>query len=235
MSFFSPLIRCFHSKPLRLVGSLLLLGLPGLADAAEYPGRVAPVDFSLVLSNADVHLRTAGLTRHARLNRISATLFEARDARLQYGLLIGYSDLSLSNDAATAGLRLSGYHAGLALRGGYGNNPHLSFRLRLIYQQVEDELPARRITLSWTEWGTEVAARLRLGPRWAVTLGAGYTGLDGERRVSGDLNETLRMTLDASLQARLELAMQVPPGGWVGLGLQRGAFAGMILRFSRAF
>lgn len=228
-------IHCFHSKLLRLIGSLLLLSLPGLATAVGYPSYVTPVDFSLVLSHADIHLRATGQTRHANLNRISASLFEAQNPHLQYGFLIGSSSLSLNDDAATAGLHLSGYHAGLTLRGNYGDNPHLSFELRLIYQQVEDETTLRRVTLSWTEWATEVAARLHLGSRWAVTFGAGYTGLDGERRVNGDLNETLGMVLNTSPQARLELALRVPPGGQVGLALQRGAFDGATLRFSRTF
>jgi hypothetical protein len=193
------------------------------------------LDFSLLLTRNEMDLEHDTVTLPVTLKHLGIVVFETVDPHLQYGFLTGSSAFDVENDSATAGLSLSGYHLGIALRGHYGHNPQLQWQAHYVYQETRHKTEARTLSMNGFEWEGRADLRLGLGPRWALLLGGAYRGLDVERRATGDINETRSLELDESLEGRLGIELVSPPNGRVRLTLRRGAYHGLTLGFSRGF
>lgn len=195
-----------------------------------------PIDFIFSLSNADLTLRAPNTEYPVSLEKISISIFNTLDPQLQLGFLAGQSYLSLSDDAATAGMHLSGYHAGLAVRSYYGGgNPQIKLQITYLYQETKDTLEAQSATLSWHELTADASIKLNFSQRFGIILGGSYSDFDAQRRATGDINETVKLNLDPGAQGRLELELRTPPNGRVSLVLSRGAYDGVTLNFARQF
>jgi hypothetical protein len=211
---------------------------------ARYAGYAStPIDFIFSLSNTDLTLSTPNTEFPASLEKISISVFNTLDPQLQLGFIAGQSYLSLGNDAATAGMRLSGYHAGLAVRGNYGgnsvsnysSNPQINLQISYLYQETKDTLEARSATLSWHELSADASVKLNIGQRLGIILGGSYSDLKAQRRATGDINETIKLNLAPGVQSRLALELRTPPNGRVSLVFHRGAYEGVTLNFARRF
>ena len=233
-----------HFYPRPTIRSILLticgLFLSGYFTPAVAESRYAhfnnnPLDFSLSLMNYNQDFKVDTSEYPIHQSRISISLFDKTYPDIQLGLLIGNSYLSINDDMATAGLNLNGYHIGFAIRKSFGNNPHLGLYAHYLYQEGRDKNYLHSATLTWHEWLTEASIQLNLGSRWGITLAGGPTGLNVERRVSGDINETLRMDPIKAFEGRMEFEMMVPANGRISLALHRGAFSGATLNFGRIF
>lgn len=208
----------------------------GLTGSLWLPSAGASsLDFALLLTRNELELKDASVTYPATLKHLGIAVFETVDPHLQYGFITGSSAFDLENDTATAGLSPSGYHLGIALRGHYGHIPQLQWQAQYRYLDTRHKTEARKVTLNGYEWEGRLDLRLGLGPQWALLLGGAYRGLDVERRVSGDINETRNLDLDQSAEARLGIELMSPPDGRVRLTIRRGAYDGLTLAFSRGF
>ncbi len=195
----------------------------------------SPVDFSLSFSRADLDLESGNVVYPTTQNRISAIWVNRISANLNIGLIIGTNYISLDNDAATAGLSLNGNHIGFSVNEIFGNNLQIGLRAYYIYQQATGENTLRTASLTWHEWLAEATLRLRLGKHWAIIAGGGLTGLNVDRRVKGDINETIRMELANDVQGRIAVEILTAPADRIRLTLNRGAFDGFQLTFAHAF
>lgn len=206
-----------------------------MAEARYADYASTPIDFIFSLSNADLTLSTPNTEYPASLEKISISVFNTLDPQFQLGFLAGQSYLSLGNDAATAGMHLSGYHAGLAVRGNYGSNPQIKLQISYLYQETKDTLETQSATLSWHELSADASVKLNIGQRLGIILGGSYSDLKAQRRATGDINETVKLSLDPGAQSRLALELRTPPNGRVNLVFHRGAYEGVTLNFARQF
>jgi hypothetical protein len=205
------------------------------AQAAYVPDFQTPFDFSLLLSNSDIDLQTSDSKQPVSLDRISITVFSIIEPQLEFGFITGSSNLSLDNDAATAGVSLNGYHAGLALRSHLGRNPQIGFHAHYIYQEAKNETATQSATLSWHEWAAGISGMILLGSQLELNAGWAHHDIDARRRATGIINETQNLRLESDSQAQLGIAWRVHGGGHVGLSLQRGSYQQIEFRFSQKF
>ena len=180
-------------------------------------------------------LTSNNTTYPVKLRRVSAKLFNKLSPKVNIGLILGSSFISQDNDVATAGLSLNGSHIGFAVNGIFGNELQLGLHASYIYQEANGENTLRTVSLIWHEWLTEATLRLKLGTHWAILAGAGLTGLNADRRVSGDINETIRMKLANDFQGVMAVEILTAPADRIRLSLNRGAFDGFQLTFAHAF
>ena len=194
-----------------------------------------PVDFSLSFSRKDLDLKSSSTTYSVRLRRINAKLSNEISQNINIGLILGSNFISQENDVATAGLSLNGNHIGFALNGIFGNDLRLGINASDIYQEANGGNTLRTASIAWHEWMTEATLRFKLGTHWAILAGAGIMGLDADRRVSGDINETIRMELTDNFQGKLAIEIFTAPADRIRLTLNQGAFNGPQLTFAHAF
>ena len=195
----------------------------------------SPVDFSLSFSRTDLNLESNNVTSPLIQNRASALFVSRVSDNLNIGLIIGSNYTSLDNDPATSGLSLNGNHFGFSVNQIFGNNLQIGLYAYYIYQQAKGENTLRTASLTWHEWLAEATLRLRLGNHWAIIAGGGVTSIDTDRRVSGDINETIRFKLANEFQGRMAIEIHTAPADRIRLTVNRGALDGVELSFAHAF
>jgi hypothetical protein len=205
------------------------------AQAAYVPDFQTPFDFSLLFSNSDIDLQASDSKHLVSLDRISITVFSIIEPQLEFGFITGSSNLSLDNDAASAGMSLNGYHAGLAMRRYLGRNPQIGFHAHYLYQETKNETATQSATLSWHEWAAGISGVIILGSQLELNAGWAHHDIDARRRATGIINETQSLQLESGSQAQLGIAWLVHGGGRVGLSLQRGSYQQIEFRFSQKF
>lgn len=213
---------------------LLVSPIDSIAETTYYPDFQQPFDFSLSFSNSDIDLHAGDRKHPVSLDRIGIWVFTRIEPHLQLGFITGSSNLSLDNDPPTAGMSLSGYHAGLAMRSAFGRNPQIGLRADYLYQETKDETGTQTATLNWYEWSAGVFGKIVLGQ---LVLSAGWAqqGVDARRRATGSINDTQSLKLKSASQGQLGIAWLVSSGGRVSLMLQRGSYKRVEFRFSRKF
>lgn len=215
----------------RTLAALLLIFAPAVAAAGEYDG----MDFSLQLSQADLRLHYDNVDHDANMERAGIVVFETTDPRLHYGFLAGSSHLTLDGDPLLAGLGLDGYHAGLALRSGVGQNPRLDVQAQYLYQDVKDSNASREVNITWHEWRAEALASISLISPLTAVAGLAYVNVDAQERITGDGARTRNIREDTGMEKRLGLELNVENNGRVGLHIQRGVFDSISLIFARSY
>jgi hypothetical protein len=195
----------------------------------------SPTDFSLSFSNTDLNLKSNNTIYPVAQDRVSVFMVTRITTTLDIGLILGSNFASLDNDPATAEFSLNGSHIGFSVQQIFGKDLQIGLYAYYIYQQATGENTLRKATLTWHEWLTEATLRLRLSNHWAIIAGGGFTGLDVDRRVKGDINETTAMNLNGSAQGRMAIELLTAPGDRIRLTLNRGAYEGLDLAFAHAF
>jgi hypothetical protein len=197
--------------------------------------KQSPVDFSLSFSITDLNLQSNNVVYPVVQSRISALLVNRISTHLNIGLIIGSNYISLENDPAIAEFSLNGNHFGFSVKQTFGNDLQIGLHAYYIYQQARGENTLRTASLTWHEWLAEATLRLRLGKHWAIIAGGGVVDLDVDRRVKGDVNETIRMELKDSVQTRMAIEILTAPADRIRLTVNRGAFDNFQLTFAHAF
>jgi hypothetical protein len=195
----------------------------------------SPTDFSLSFSNTDLNLESNNTIYPVAQDRVSVLMVTRITTNLDIGLILGSNFTSLDNDPATAEFPLNGSHIGFSVHQTFGNDLQIGLYAYYIYQQATGENTLRKATLTWHEWLTEATLRLRLSNHWAVIAGGGFTGLNVDRQVKGDINETTNMKLKDNVQGRIAIELLTAPGDRIRLTLNRGAYEGLDLTFAHAF
>ena len=195
----------------------------------------SPVNFSLSFSGMGLNLDSSNISYSIDQSRISVLLVDRVSASLDIGLIIGSNFTSLNNDAATAGFSLDGNHIGFSISQIFGNNLQPGLHAYYLYQQANGENALRTASLTWHEWLAETTLRVRLSNHWAIIAGGGVMSLKADRRVSGDINETIKMKLANSFQGKIAIELFTAPDDQIRLTVNRGAFDSSQLTFSHAF
>ena len=220
-------------QPANLCGVLLILLASQALAASDYADQMR--DFSLALSHNELALASGNNRYPVELSQVTVSMLETDNDDVDFGLQLGNSYASLGNDNPSAGLSLNGYHLGLSAGTQLGNNPRLALQALAQYHYLSDSTATTTVKLDWFEWQFSASLRLALAPSWGLRLGAAYSGVDAQRRVTGSVYHTLAMDLADPLHGLLALEKLFPNGGRASITLLGGGRRGASLAFARRF
>lgn len=220
-----------------LLLATLLTATAAWADDDVYDYVERPLDFALRFSHHDFTLDYAPATRvDTSADRASILWRERYGERLQLGLIGGYSLLSQTNNPATAGQNLDGYHAGVSLDIDLVRAAHFDmfFNSAWVYQKVDHADGSQRVTITTREPAARLGAGVTLGVVRAYA-GARYGRIDGEQRLSGTVNETrdIRETQRHGAFGGIELRLE--DNGYIGVSGESGVDRSVGIYFGRVF
>jgi hypothetical protein len=193
--------------------------------AADQPFYDPPIDFQLRLSNHELTLDYAnGAKVDTRVKRAGFYWRERYSERVQLGLIGGYSTLTQTEHAATAGAEPEGNHAGLSLDIDLYRSTNVLVTLGVMYlhQNVRHKDAGQTVKLSWDEPSARVGATLRLSSGLWAYGAVRYGKIDGEERLQGTVNQTLAIERKAQGGGALGLEMELPDNGYVGVVVESG-------------
>lgn len=214
-----------------------LFGAAVAADEHEplFPDR--PLDFSLRLSQHTLDLDYGGSRIDTSLDRAALLWRERYGTRLQLGLIIGYTSLTQTNNAATAGRELNGYHGGFSLdwellRLGQSD---IFVSADWIYQKVDYEYGGQKVVIVTREPNAQIGAGFRPVDNVRAYAGVRYGDIDGEQRQSGTVNETrkIKSAREAGGFAGAEFLLR--DGGYIRLDAESAADRSVAISFGKRY
>ncbi len=216
------------------IAGLLCLPMVLNAQTLDYQGRV---DFNVHLQSATSDWRYDNETRRTRIGRAGFGWSETLSPRFSGGLLLGYLDLSQADNPIDNGQITTGYYAGLQLNGKIIDTKFLSLKLDLsfIYNSTQKTREDQRVNNVWTQAEANLIARVPLGKRIGIQLGANTYNISGEQRNSGDISsindfsETTRTGYSAGIDVAVDRS------GSIGFDLFAGNREGGRIYFRRRF
>jgi hypothetical protein len=162
---------------------------------------------------------------------------ERYDQRVHLGMFGGYAYTTQTNNAATAGLELDGYHVGLSLHISLleTRRTNLYFSADYTYERVDNDDNTRDVVIDWHY------PRARFGitftPQSALRFyGGGDIGeIDGTERASGTFNRTVNFERSAKGGVFGGLDYNLDQDGYIGFELRSGINKGGEIYFKRRF
>lgn len=217
------------------LGGLALL-TTGVVGADEHSLTNRPLDFSLYFSQAETDFDYAGQAVPTRVSRIGVHWRE-RYAPLWIGLLGGYSYVTQTQNAPTAGLELGGYHAGVSVEAALYQTPALglTFDAGWLYERVDEQTNGDEVELAWRIPWARLLAHWRVAPRADVYAGLRYDAIDGEERQRGAARSTRDIERDADTAGIVGLELRLDDNGYVRLEGYDGATRSVALYFGRRY
>ena len=219
---------------------VLLTWVSGIAAAAgpmSSPDGAPPHEFALRLSQTEVELSYPAALVDTRLQWIGIAWRESYGARVQLGFYGGYSFLTQDNNALTAGQDLDGYHAGLSLHVALlqSRSTGLYLAASYTYQYVKNDEAGQTVRIDLQQPTIELALTQRVGEYVRLYGGGYYAAVDGQQRVSGDLNETLDFERDTRGGGIIGVDLDVGGRGRVGAELRSGLYDTVEVYFKHLF
>jgi hypothetical protein len=221
----------------RLVLLLAFFSIPVGADDRAHPYSDRPLDFALTLSTRSYDLDYGGSNVDTSVDRVTASWRERYGPYLQLGFLGGPAYLTQTNNAATSGRELNGYHVGLSLDIDLLRRERVDvfFSAAWLYQKLDHADGSQRVVITTHEPSARLGAGLLLAKPVRAYGGARYGSIRGEQRQSGTINETrtVRESQQAGGFAGLELLLD--RDGYVGLYAESGIDRSVGIYFGRHF
>ncbi|MFL6648038.1 MAG: hypothetical protein ACJ8KO_08750 [Sulfurifustaceae bacterium] len=214
----------------------LLIATAASADDEIYSFVEGPLDFALSFSHHELPLDYGPAHVDTSVDRASILWRERYGERLQLGLIGGYSLLSQTNNPATAGLDLDGYHAGVSLDLDLVRSSHFDmfFNAVWLYQKVDHADASQRVTIITREPDARVGAGVTVAGVRAYA-GARYGRIDGEQRQSGTVNDTRAIHETRRSGAFGGLELRLDENGYVGVIGESGVDRRVGIYFGRVF
>jgi len=209
-----------------------LLAAPAAGE--PYP----PLDFALYVGHADIRFAYPAADVDTAIRRIGVGWREHYGERLRLGLFGGYSFVSQTGNAPTAGLDLDGYHVGVSFDLDLlQRRPFAIFAgASYMYERAKQEDATNHLRLTWTAPTVRVGALIRISETLRLTGGGQYGYVEGEERLRGSVNQTSRIERrhETGGFAALELTVDAQRG-YVGIAGYSGAERGGTIYFGRQF
>ncbi|MBI5783594.1 MAG: hypothetical protein HZA69_07620 [Gammaproteobacteria bacterium] len=224
----------------RLTALLLFLILPALAEAA---GPLVPqdnnstLDFSLRFARSKMPLDYGNRTNDTTSRWLGVSLREKAGKRVTLGMYGGYAYLTQTSNPVTAGIELSGYHAGFSLHGilPVGQRASVYGALDYTYQKVDHKTDVQTVVIDWAQPQAQIGVMLTLAQKWRLYGGESYGKIDGEERASGSVNHTLAFDRGARSGEFFGLDLNVESDGYVGIETRSGVDRGGEIYFKKRF
>jgi hypothetical protein len=225
--------------PFRLMKSAAcLLALSGTltAHGEDTAAYGAPLDFALHLARLTIPLHTAGQRVTATVKQIGISSFDRGTPILQPGLYLGYAWIDLDRGPAAA-LAPEGFYIGPAVRSEFLRLPRFTVTLTAsyLYQRVRDSNAVQAVTLEWYQPQLDLDGLWHVTRTLGVRLGARYGRADADQRLSGTVDQTVKLAREAVFGTRAGLELDLGGSGQIGCLFHQAIGDGVELYFQRQF
>jgi len=212
---------------------LLLIWL-FLANAVQAAGPLPPpndektLDFAVRFTHYDTVFDYGATNVDTTVKWIDVSWQERFGQRLRLGLFGGYSFLTQTNNAPTAGIELDGYHAGVSLDVSLlqMKRVNLYFEADYTYQKVDHDGENQNVDIEWHEASVKLGAAVNVSGGVRLYGGGNYGYVDGRERATGTVNRTTNFDRLSRSGGFLGLDLNVGKDGYIGIegrwGLRRG-------------
>ena len=213
------------------------LALTAAAASADEPRLTdAPLDFALYLNRAKTDLDYPGDRVSTRIDRIGIHWREQYQP-LWLGLMGGWSWVTQTQNPATAGLDLGGYHIGITFELELYSAESMRVELGggYLYERVDEETDSDDIELAWHIPWAHVIARWHPRATWELYGGVRYDYVEGEQRLRGTVDSTTDIEHDAETAGIVGVKLTLNGNGYVALEGNDGATRSVALHFGRRY
>ena len=221
---------------LNYTGLCLLIGLAIFKPTwANYDPEVS--DFALFIEHSDTDWVYPTDKLETTTTRLLAVWHESFGQSLKGGLRLAYLDVSQASNPLPSGKNATGYGLGIDLHTGLLHYQKLQLDLRLAYDYQSTSGNSTDQTSDFIWHTAEVGLDIIVAPasRLSFLTGASLTWLDGEQRVSGDINQIFPFNEDEPFGYYAGLSLKTDATGSIGLKYYGGIRQGGELIFRRSF
>lgn len=218
----------------------LLLGWPiliAVADPLTSEDAGKSQDFSLRFASAAAPFDYGAQTYNTTIRWIDVSWREKTSEHVTLGMYGGYSYLTQTNNPATAGIQLDGYHVGFSLHGILlsGHRASLFYSAAYTYQKVDHTSDAQTVVIDWSEPQAQLGTIITLTKRLRLVGGGSYGYIGGQERASGTITHTTDIKRHSRAGGFLGLDWNVDPDGYVGVEASAGLTRGGEIYFKRSY
>ena len=219
-----------NSRFYLLIG--LLLSPPAWAD-----DDAGVSDFALFIEHTDTHWVYPTTSLETTTTRLLAIWHEHFGRSLKGGLRLAYLDVSQPDSPLASGQNSTGYGLGVDLHAELLDHRRLQIGLYFTYDyhSTEGKSPDQNSDFVWHRGGLGLDMVLAPSSRLSLLTGASLTWLDGEQRVSGNLNRIIPFRQDEPFGYYAGLSLKTDATGSIGLKYYGGFRQGGELIFRRRF
>lgn len=194
-------------------------------------------DFVLFIEHSDMEWIYPTVGRESTTTRLLAVWHESFGQYLKGGLRLAYLDVSQAANPLPSGLNSTGYGLGFDLHTGLLDRHMLQLGVRFSYdyQSTRGKSPDQVSDFVWHTG--EIGLDLVVAPasRLSFLTGASLTWLDGEQRVSGNINQVLPFSEDTPFGYYAGLRLRTDATGSIGVRFYGGVRQGGEFVFRRHF
>ena len=194
-------------------------------------------DFVLFIEHSDTEWVYPAVSRETTTTRLLAVWHESFGQSLKGGLRLAYLDVSQATSPLPSGQNATGYGLGIDLHTGLLDRRILQLGLRFAYdyQSTHGKSPDQASDFVWHT--AEVGLDMIVAPtsRLSFLTGVSLTWLDGEQRVSGNINQIIPFSEDEPFGYYAGLNLKTDATGSIGLKYYGGIRQGGELLFQRRF
>lgn len=175
-------------------------------------------DFVLFIEHSDTDWNYPAVKQETTTTRLLAVWHESFTESLKGGLRLAYLDISQAANPLPSGKNSTGYGLGIDVHAGLLTRPSLQLGLRLAYDYQSTSGKSSDQVSDFIWHSAEVALDMIVAPmsRLSFLSGVSLNWLDGEQRVSGNINQIFSFSEDE------------PFGYYAGLNLKTDATGGSI-------
>ena len=223
-------------KALSYTGLCLVAGLafsrPGWAN---YDPEVS--DFALFIEHTDTMWVYPAVNLETTTTRLLAVWHESFGQSLKGGLRLAYLDISQATNPLPSGKNATGYGLGIDLHAGLLNRQALQLELRFAYDYQSTAGKSSDQVSDFNWHSAEVGLDVIVAPasRFSFLTGASLSWLDGEQRVTGNINQIFAFNEDEPFGYYAGLNLKTDATGSIGLKYYGGFRQGGELIFRRRF
>lgn len=210
----------------------MLFSTPGWAD-----NDADISDFVLFISHKDTEWVYPATSRETTTTRLLAVWHESFGQSLKGGLRLAYLDVSQATNPFPSGQNTTGYGLGFDLHASLVERKtlHLGMRFAYDYQSTRGQSPDQVSDFAWHVG--EIGLDMAFAPasRLSFLTGASLTWLDGEQRVSGNINQIIPFSDDEPFGYYVGLSLKTDATGSIGARYYGGIHRGGEFIFRRRF
>jgi hypothetical protein len=213
---------------MKRLAPVILLSLVGSAAATA---EEVPIEFALHLSTHKTELDYNGSPTDTKTRRIGVGWQERHWERLQIGVIAGFSRVTQTNNAATAGMDLDGWHLGFNVNVDLYRTPrfYAYAAATYVYQDVEGADGSDKVGLSWDEPSARVGAAFAVGNNVWLHTALRHGKIEAEQQRTGSVNETLRVTRSTKTGGRIGLQLQLDDRDFIEIFAESGFNRGVVV------
>ena len=213
---------------------MVLLVTPALAMADRYEDRQ---DFSLTVASSTTRWVYQATPRETRLRSMTVSWVEPLSPSLRGGLNLTYLDTSQATHPQAVGLDTAGDGLGIDLALQLLNIAHFELGLRFAYDyaRTENRLDGQQIENTWTTTTLGLDAELSLGKTLRFLAGTAWVSVEGDERLSGDINQLTPFAEETSTAYYAGLSIRVDARDHIDLRWMGGYQNGVMLGFTHRY